>query len=135
MFQKILLAVDGSIKNRAAVTKALNMAKESGGKVTALFVENIGYKLVPVYFSIAQIDETAQSVFSFVRAEAEAMGVEVDYKVVIGHAAKDIADLSRDYDVVVCGTRGQSGVKKMVYGSVSDYVAKNSSAKTVVVNG
>lgn len=134
MFQKILLAVDGSVKNRSAVSKALSMAKESGGKVTAVFVEDIGYRLVPTYYSIAEIDETAQKVFSFVRSEAEAMEVEVDYKVAIGHAAKDIAMLSRDYDVVVCGTRGQSGVKRMVFGSVSDYLTKNASGTTVIVN-
>ncbi|MBR4225864.1 MAG: universal stress protein [Candidatus Methanomethylophilaceae archaeon] len=134
MFQKILLAVDGSVKNRAAVSKALSMAKESGGKVTAVFVEDIGYRLVPTYYSIAEIDETAQKVFSFVRSEAASMGVDVDYKVAIGHAAKDIANLSRDYDVVVCGTRGQSGVKRMVYGSVSEYLTKNASGTTVIVS-
>ncbi len=135
MFHRILLAVDGSVKNRAAVSKALSMAKESGGTVTAVFVEDIGYRLVPVYYSIAQIDETAQKVFSFVRSEAESMGVEVDYKVAIGHAAKDIAMLSRDYDAVVCGTRGHTGVKRLVLGSVSGYLAKNSNGTTVVVNG
>ena len=133
MFQKILLAVDGTEANRLAVSKAVGMAKESGGKVTAVFVEDVGYRLNPVYFSPLDIDATARRVFSFVRSEADSQGVEVEYKVLIGHAAKDIAALSRDYDVLVCGTRGHTGVKKLMLGSVSGYLAERSRCATVVV--
>lgn len=135
MFQKILLAVDGTETNKSAASKAVQMARESGGKVTAVFVEDVGYRLNPVYFSPKDIDAAARRVFSFVRSEAESQGVEVEYKVLIGHAAKDIAMLSRDYDVLICGTRGRTGIKRLMLGSVSGYLAEKSRCATVVVNG
>ncbi len=134
MFQKILLAVDGTEANKTAVREAISMAKESGGKVTAVYVKDIGYSLNPIYYSMEEIDRDARRVFSCVMEEAKAAGVDVDYKVTVGHAINDIVMLSEGHDVIVCGTHGRTGVKRLVYGSVSESLSRMARCATVVVH-
>ena len=134
MFQKILLAVDGTDASRTAAKEAVRMAGESGGRITAVYVKDIGYTLNPIFYSMDEIDRDARKVFSYVRSEAEAAGVDVDYKVTIGHAINDIVALSEHHDVVVCGTNGRTGVRRYVYGSVSESLSRMARCSTVVVH-
>ncbi|MBR7006952.1 MAG: universal stress protein [Candidatus Methanomethylophilaceae archaeon] len=133
MYKNILVAVDGSDNNKPAVRTAVNMAVESGAKLTAVYVENVGYRMAP---NVAMVNDplvNAESVFEFIKAESQARCVKVEYKVVIGHPGESIADMTSDYDLVICGSLGRSGLKKAVLGSVSEMITRFAECPVLIV--
>ncbi|MBR4504149.1 MAG: universal stress protein [Candidatus Methanomethylophilaceae archaeon] len=133
MYSKILVAVDGSENNKPAVRKAIRISKDTGAKLTAAYVEAIGYNLAPNVATVRDPLKNADEVFSFMRSEADAAGVEVDYKVMVGHPGEALTDLASDFDLVVCGTLGRSGLKKAVMGSVSEMISRYASCDVLIV--
>ncbi len=133
MGEKILLAVDGTKSSIPAIRKAISMAKESNRSITAVYVKEIGFKLSPSFYSLREVDVMARDVFSSVRSMADEAGVDIKFKMTVGHAARDIASMSRSYDFVVCGSRNRKGVTRMLLGSVSDSLTRMSKCATMVV--
>ncbi len=134
MGKNILLAVDGGETSSAAVRKALSMAKEGSGRITAVFVKDIGFRMKPSFYSLREIDAMARIVFSDLVSQAEEEGVEIEFKLAIGHVARDIASLSRGYDFVVCGSHGRGTIGRALFGSVSDSLARTSKCATMIVH-
>ena len=133
MEHRILLAVDGTESCLPAVRKAISMAAETDRRVTAMYVKEIGFRMRPSYYSPREIDRMARDVFSSVRSMADEAGVDIEFKVAVGHAARDIASMSRGYDFVVCGTNSRRGLIRMVAGSVSDSLARLCKCATMIV--
>lgn len=133
MYKNILVAVDGSENNKLAVKAAVGLAKEFGAKLTAIYVENVGYRLHPNVAIQEDPLKNAEVVFEFIKSYSAEQGVEVQYKVAIGHPGESITDLTPDYDLVVCGTLGRSGLKKAVLGSVSEMITRFSDCPVLLI--
>jgi nucleotide-binding universal stress UspA family protein len=133
MYKNILVAVDGSENNKPAVRTAVNLAIEFGAKLTAVYVENVGYRMAPNVSSINTPMENADVVFEYIKNESQARCLKVDYKVVIGHPGESIAEMTSDYDLVVCGSLGRSGLKKAVLGSVSEMITRFAECPVLIV--
>ncbi len=121
-FQNILVPTDGSENTKTAVAKSIELAKITGGKITALYVKEK-----------TADDSNAAKATGYVAAQGKEAGVEVTELTLTGTPAEVIAKESGKYDVVVMGTLGRTGVKKMVIGSVAEKVVKNSAAPVIVV--
>ena len=134
MGKNILLAVDGGETSSPAVQRALSMAKESNGRITAVFIKDIGFRMKPSFYSLREIDAMARDVFSDLRSKAEEAGVEIEFKLAVGHVARDIASLSRGYDFVVCGTHGRGAIERALFGRVSESLARMSKCATMIVH-
>ena len=133
MYKNILVAVDGSENSNYAVRTAVDLAKTFDAKLTAVYVENVGYRLRA---DVAIQDDplkNADVAFEFIKAYSAEKGMEVQYKVSIGHPGEAITDMSVDYDLVVCGTLGRSGLKKAVLGSVSEMITRFSACPVLLV--
>ena len=63
------------------------------------------------------------------------MGVNVHSEVRSGDPAKEIVDLAvmTEADLIIIGSRGLSGIKKWVLGSVSEKVAQQSPCPVLIV--
>jgi nucleotide-binding universal stress UspA family protein len=132
MYKQILVAIDGSRSGRRALDEAVKIARATGGTVQALCVVQHPGRLVDVGTGFAEEQtrqsaeadvataalEEAKTVFAqagvpgTVRA-ADAMGEEIA-SVIYRIAAEEEAEL------VVMGTRGLSGMKRMLLGSVAE---------------
>ncbi len=134
MYAKILVAVDGSENNKSAVNKAIQISKESGASLTAAYVEAIGYSLAPNVATVRDPLKNADEVFAYIKSQSAAAGVIVDYKVMVGHPGEALTDLASNYDLVICGTLGRSGLKKAVMGSVSEMIARYSPCDVLIVH-
>src|SRR5438132_4093703 len=119
MFQKILLAYDGSVSAQRALDVALELARVSRAELWALAVE----ERLPHY--AATIDETdEEKAFAHhyyeqgleaASAHAIKCGVELKQVIRTGHAARTIIDFVKEggFDLVVLGRSGHSGVWAM----------------------
>ncbi|MFB4274380.1 universal stress protein [Nonomuraea sp. MTCD27] len=68
-------------------------------------------------------------------ARASSSGVKVATDLYEGSAARRLAELSGEADLVVVGSRGLSALPRAVVGSVAGYVAAHAACPVVVVRG
>ncbi len=142
LYHRILIPTDGSENTRAATMHGLALAKNSGAEVTALFVVDDSAYMNQTWTSIlpsaapdlAQVlEEEGKKAVEMVRLEGEKLNIKVITKIEHGHPAKAINDMSRNYDLIVMGTLGRSGVSKLLLGSVADKVVRLSECPVLVV--
>jgi nucleotide-binding universal stress UspA family protein len=149
MFENILIATDGSKHSEHAARVGIELAKQSKGKVTAIYVADLGRYFVPISdagFNIASeaLDSIRSSVLKSGEAAvksiedlAKAAGVPGEGKVIEGRPADDILKFAQDanMDVIVIGSIGKTGLEKFLLGSVAEKVVRNSKAPVLIVHG
>ena len=137
-FNKILVPTDGSEYTKAAVRKAMELAKLSGGKVTALYVlDQTILTNMPMDTAVMNVYNTLEKegkeAVDFVRDLGASEGVEVEVVIKEGTPVKVILDESADYDIIVMGTLGRTGMSKLLMGSVAERVVRASQCPVLVV--
>ncbi|HSD57899.1 MAG TPA: universal stress protein [Methanotrichaceae archaeon] len=148
MFEKILIATDGSKHSEKAAEKALEMARLTGGKVTALYVSDVSNYFAPVDMSYNIADETIGGMRNLVLKDGEAAvkrveemakeaGVPFESKIIEGNPAEDIMKFAEESkeDLIVMGGIGRTGLEKFLLGSVAEKVVRNSRVPVMVVRG
>lgn len=138
MLQNILIAVDGSEGNKVAVDLGLEYAKAFNASVTAICVFDIrSYGIVgqPTVAGTEQayMDNTFENAMAYVRTRAAAEGIPLTEKTVSGRPAETIAAESAKFDLVVCGTKGLTGAKRALMGSVAEVVVRTALCPVLVV--
>ncbi len=133
---KILVAVDGSESSRRAVEMASEIAAALGAEMTPLHVIEI--EELPALIAEAKdprADERAQIVLGTAAKLAEAKGVEPKIVARRGHPANQILRFSTTYSpqLIVLGTRGVTGAKGALMGSVSTAISKKAHCSVVLV--
>ncbi len=144
-FGKILVAVDGSESARRAVEVAIELAKSLSAELTVL---NILETPVTPYASDKPVEMDVNEPVEAMRTDgeravpgaaslAEERGVKTVQRVVrhMGSAAEGITAYakSNDIDLIVVGTRGLGGIRKLVVGSVASGVTGSASCCVLVV--
>lgn len=135
MFQRILLAVDGSEHSNKAVDTATEAAKLSGGEVLVLHVREHD---VSRGVTTVESSEEATDVVQEPADKVAAAGVNVRGKVVgaaHGTAAKAILSEAADFnaDVIVMGTRGLSDFAGLMVGSVAHKILTMADRPVLIV--
>jgi nucleotide-binding universal stress UspA family protein len=134
--ENILLATDGSAHSEAALDRALHFAGVCNGKITAVSVVDV----YPEFYAeapeiVERMEKKALEVLDHVRKKAEKAGVKIETKVLSGHAAEEIVTLAGEIKagVIFLGSRGRSGLKKLVMGSVAERVIGLANCPVLVV--
>lgn len=137
-FSKILVPTDGSDFTKAAIMRAVELAKITGGSVTALYV------IDQSVFGSVSGDTSVNAIYdmmtkeghdatSFVKSIGEENNVSVEEIVVGGIPVKTIVELSKGYDIIVMGTLGRTGLAKLMMGSVAEKVVRLAKCPVLVV--
>jgi nucleotide-binding universal stress UspA family protein len=144
MWSKICCPVDFSEVSRRALREGARLALRDGAPLTVLHV------LAPVRTNVMAADMLAfvgepiepdprpgleAQLAEWKRdAEAIAPGIAVDTMLVTGWPEERIAELVRahHFDLVVIGTHGRTGVKRLVLGSVAERVVREAPASVLV---
>ncbi|MBI2683032.1 MAG: universal stress protein [Acidobacteriales bacterium] len=121
--KNILVAVDFSECSRAAFNQALNLATQFGSTLHLAHVLESEGRSGPDRKSVELLAETDQKL----RAWGEtARFRKVPYKInaVAGDLPKELESLTREFDIdlVVLGTRGHTGLDKLMLGSTAEAV-------------
>jgi nucleotide-binding universal stress UspA family protein len=143
MYKRILVAVDGSPTSNKALTAALQLARDSGGKVLLLhsldeLVYLSGFEYSGEVITIAR--ENAAKVLDDALAIATAAGVAADKKLVdqpgqrLGQTVSDAAT-AWEADLVVVGTHGRRGLGRVLLGSGAEQVIRMAPVPVLVVRG
>ncbi len=135
---KALVAVDPSEHSRKAVILSAKFAKKTGVKLTLLNVieDVVSYKEIPDTWVHQQKAKKAQAMLDELKKLAEEHGAQnVETKIAVGPVAEEIVRIGEEenYDYIVVGTRGMSGFKRMLIGSVAEKVVLHAHCPVVIV--
>lgn len=139
IFQKILVPTDGSESNKTAVREGMDLAKLTGGTVTALYViDQSVYANMPMDSAVANLYETlkaeAEAAVNYVRNRCDREGIACNAVIVEGVPAKTITAMANEHDLVVMGTMGKKGMTKLLMGSVTEKVIDKAECPIMVVS-
>jgi nucleotide-binding universal stress UspA family protein len=130
MYERILVATDGSEPATRAVDHAVSLARKHGSEVHALAVVDTGRYGEPALSStelvIDELEDHAHEVLSAIRIQCDESGVDVVTECVHGVPHDEIVRYgdSIDADVVILGSHGLSHTGHHI-GSVADRVARS----------
>lgn len=138
MFNKILVAIDGSQASEKALAAAVDLAGHYKAELTALSVAEM-----PEVVAMAdEVDEIRQSTEAHFRKIGEAAveyarsrGVALRSVVVRGHAADAIVCYAETegMNLVVIGQHGHSRITRFFLGSTSDRVSEHVPCTVMIV--
>lgn len=145
MYANILVAVDGSEASKRAVDEGIRMAKLSGGKLTAVYAldQSAAFTYAGACDPHLLTDTARQVARSFLDeacAKMQALGVAGNSEIVETQGiAEDIAGcLARcaerlGAELVVMGTHGRRGMRRMVIGSVAERFVRHSTCPVLLI--
>ncbi|MDO9325881.1 MAG: universal stress protein [Methanoregula sp.] len=139
LFGKILVATDGSERNKAAVEEALQIGRACGSTVIAAYVmdvsmfESASPDVVVVRDTWTVIQREADAALERIRTVAE--GVNLETVILEGKPAAEIVKYAMEsgIDLIVIGTKGKRGFERLLLGSVAEQVVQLAPCKVLVV--
>lgn len=132
---KILVPTDLSDNARNALEFAKSYAKQQDASITLLFAYYAVYDFAAQAAEIiAAIEQDAKAALKKEIA-ANTDGIDIDYKIVQGtiSTAINATVLAGDYDMIIMGTQGASGIKKTLIGSNTATVIKEGEVPVIAV--
>ena len=159
MFNKILVAIDRSTTSRNVFETVVPLAKMTGASLMLLHVssneekDNLSPSIDPkrvesrLDSSILEaydrhwqeLEQQQQQELEVMRSlveEATAAGVNTEFTQTLGDPGKTICNLAQTWsaDLIVVGSRGLTGIKEIILGSVSNYVTHHAPCSVFIVH-
>jgi nucleotide-binding universal stress UspA family protein len=134
--KRILLGIDGSEDSYKAASFAAELAERLGASVTLIYVASDrytgGFIAKPTYTTGENV--LVGDRFDRAKKYLQDRNVPFDTIVELGDPADVIlSTAARGFDAIVVGTRGLTGFREMVMGSVSQKIVQNSRIPVLVV--
>jgi nucleotide-binding universal stress UspA family protein len=134
-FGSILCPVDLSPTSRAALAAAGVMAHRFDAKLTILFVEDPLLSKAALKFDEDELARRTRAELARFAARALGARQQCTYEIVNGNPAEEIIKAVRRLraEMIVMGTHGNSGPKRLFFGSTADGVLRRSTVPVLVV--
>lgn len=135
--KKILVAVDGSEPSKEAFEYSLKEAEKVGEKLTILqVIPSFGYEEDLIEEPLKKEIKEAEEFTEKLKRQAQEKKIEVQTEVLVGSDV--VTEIARyadenDYDLVVVGSRGKTGLETVRLGSVSTGVINRAHCPVLVV--
>lgn len=147
-FSKIMVGIDGSEDSMNAAEYAVAIAKKHDAELIAMNVltSDVGY----IYSSpgvesppltvkeiILLVEDEAKKWFDKIKEKADESGIRFRTELIV--AKRSIVSTMLDYaeeqsiNLIVVGTRGRSGIKKMLLGSIASGLVTYAACPVLVV--
>ncbi|MDF3843601.1 universal stress protein [Pseudomonas citronellolis] len=146
MYERILVAVDGSPVSDRALGEAVKLAQLTGGELRVITIVDSPLRHLPdyaVYYNPEPLREAALKAADDVLAKArEQIGDKVKAKfdrVCQERASEEVAERieleaeDAKADVIVMGTHGRRGVRRLMLGSVAEGLLRVSNRPVLLV--
>ena len=134
-WKKILVGTDGSKFSDIAVNKAIDFAKAYGGALVVVSIVDVPtefYAEAPQ--AVEDLVSKAKSYTAAVKKKAEAAGVKAETFVGESETYEAIIKLAKDeaVDVIVMGSHGRTGLRRLLMGSVTEKVIGHANCPVLV---
>jgi nucleotide-binding universal stress UspA family protein len=135
--KKILVPIDGSKNSMRGLDEAVYLARQCHATITGLYV-------IPIYprnfadtimsYQI-YLTKSAKKFMESAKTTCAQKGIMFKSKIVFGSPTVEIDEMARnkEFDIIVIGSRGQSGLKEIFLGSTSNYVLHKSKIPVLIV--
>ena len=135
-WKTILLATDGSKYSAVAAERAIVFAKSYGGELKVLSVVDVPtefYAEAPQ--AVDDLIKKAKSYVADVKKKAEAAGVKAETFIGEAEAHQAVLNLAQEQkaDMIVIGSHGRTGLRRLLMGSVAEKVIGYAGCPVLVV--
>lgn len=138
LFEKVLIATDGSEKNKSAVEEAVKIARACGSTIYAVYVMDESLMKSAIEVPIAEdlygkIREEGEKAVNWVKETAQDVNMETF--ILSGRPARAITEFAeqKNVDLIVVGTQGKSGIERFLLGSVADEVIRTAGCPVLTI--
>lgn len=141
-FQRLMVPVDFSAYSAEAVRVAADIARRYDASLTLVHVYDPLVYALPdgfVLFTQPQLEKLFEALEGQL-ASAKALAVDagaprVETKLLQGFVAGQIADFAArgEYDLIVMGTHGRTGMKHLMLGSIAENVVRSAACPVLTV--
>jgi nucleotide-binding universal stress UspA family protein len=146
-FSKILVAIDGSRQSMDAGYYAIDMSNKFNAELYVkdpAYVEMFSFGIYDVETpfqrksSLEHISQKAKEWFDEIKAKANEKNIQLSKTELIGTSTSVEAGIvdyaeKNDIDLIVLGTKGYSGIKKLLLGSVASAVLTYAHCPVMVI--
>ncbi len=138
LYKNILMPTDGSVHSKAAIAHGLELAKVHDAEVTVLSVIDVSdvtstlQGVSPGPYNASIQGDMAEAAVKEAADMAIKAGVKVKAFVKIGRPAADIIEMSSNFDLIVMGTQGRTGLPHLLIGSVTERVVREARCPVLV---
>ncbi|WP_050032105.1 universal stress protein [Halorubrum halophilum] len=140
MYESILVPTDGSESVAEAISEAIGVADLCDATVHAINVVDTAEISVAHDVELAEIEQGLEGAGSEavnrVADRASERGVDVRTAIRRGSPAQQILDYADEnsIDLIIMGTRGHSGMDRILLGSVAETVVRNANRPVMVTH-
>ncbi|MEG1490468.1 universal stress protein [Acinetobacter sp.] len=142
-YHNILVPVDGSETSHAAVEKAVEFAKAFGSKITVVQSLVLDPYIAAEYISASQTNDlierartSIEESLAAAKAKFNEQGIEVETKLLEGQVIhREIIRAAEELhaDLIIIGSHGRTGFKKLFLGSVAQSLLGESHIPVLIV--
>jgi len=134
--KKILVPLDGSENSNRGLDAAINIAKLSGAKIIGVNAVVVHPTLVSTVTNYRDyLTKEAKKMLDSAKESCEKQEIQFTSEVLQGSPASEIAEFAekQNVDLIVIGSRGLSGIKGAVLGSVANSLVHKSKVSVQIV--
>jgi len=143
MYKRILVPVDGSPTSIRGLDEAIGLAKLGGGSVRLVHVlDRVVFPGGETYTVdvFGLLREAGERILQKMKAHAAAAGIDASTflsEVLPGRVCDVVVEQAKEFgaDLIVLGTHGRRGVRRLVLGSDAEQVVRTASVPVLLVRG
>ena len=142
-YQTIVVPVDGSETAYAAVAKSIEFAQAFGSKIIVVQVLSLDPYIAAEYISAHQTNDLIERARTSIiesldaaKAKFNQYGIEVETKILEGQVIhREIIKVAEENhaDLIIIGSHGRTGLKKLFLGSVAQSLLGESHIPVLIV--
>ena len=136
IFEHIIVPIDGSEFALKAAKKGLSLADILGVPFTAVYVLNpqrFAFDAVIMTSLRDLLENKAYEYLDEVRALAEKKRISISTKFIIGIPSEEIISNAGINDLIILGSKGQTGLGRVLVGNVSEKVLHHAKCAVMIV--
>lgn len=144
MYQRILVPIDGSETSQRGLQEAIKLAHALASHIRLVHIVNrtpwLYSGVVPEVIDglLAHVRSAGKTIVEEATRAVRAADVEVDHRLIEApgeRVGEFIVAAAKDYSaqLIVCGTHGLRGLRKILMGSDAEYIVSHSSVPVLLV--
>jgi nucleotide-binding universal stress UspA family protein len=144
MYKRIMVPTDGSETADAGLREACKLAQQQGARLRAIHVVDELLGMSPEIYGTAYEEITAsarkagRSILTHAESVAREHGlaIETELREAMGApTGEHVIKAAKDWpaDLIVCGTHGRRGLRRIVMGSDAEYIVRNTPVPVLLI--